>query len=344
MPNGRTSSEVEEYANVSGLRLRVSVRGRGKPVLLINGIGANVEMWGPLSEHLGGLELIAFDAPGCGRSVATPLPMSMGVLARVVQRLLDRLGYDVVDVLGYSFGGALAQQLARIAPERVRRLVLVGTACGWGWIPPSPAVAMTMATPLRYYSRRYYASTAPVLAGGQARNPEFVDRAAEARFSYPPSPWGYMSQLAAAASFTSLPWLSRLPHAALVVAGGDDRVVPAANSVLLASRLHRARLLTLAGEGHYLLLDPDSAAGPLIADFLRADRLRDSATWSEARRVGSDDAIAAAAAHVVRSPINALNMPFRRVFRPLPGHGLHTVADHGPDPKTEAQASNGRAC
>jgi pimeloyl-ACP methyl ester carboxylesterase len=282
-------------------------------------------MWQPLAAHLRGMELITFDAPGCGRSVAAPVPLTMGVLARIVRGLLDRLDYDVVDVLGYSFGGAVAQQLARIAPERVRRLVLVGTACGWGWIPPSLPVGMTMATPLRYYSRRFYASTAPMLAGGQARDRRFVERAAEARFAHPPSVWGYMSQLASAASFTSLPWLHRLPHAALVVVGEDDRVVPPANSVLLASRLGRGRLVTLPDEGHYLLLDPHSAGGPLIADFLRADRLRASATWRDARRVGADDVIVAAATHVVRGPISLVNTPIRRAFRRLPDRGLHTV-------------------
>ena len=343
MPNGSTLSHLEEYVNVSGLRLRVSIQGRGRPVLLVNGIGANVEMWQPLAAHLGGMELITFDAPGCGRSVASPLPMTMAVLARVVEGLLDRLDYEVVDVLGYSFGGALAQQLARIAPDRVRRLVLVGTACGWGWIPPSLPVGMTMATPLRYYSRRFYASTAPMLAGDRARDRGFVERAAEARFAHPPTLWGYMSQLASAASFTSLPWLHRLPHPALVVVGEDDRVVPPANSVLLASRLAHGRLLTLPGEGHYLLLDPHSTGGPLIAEFLRADRLRASATWRDARRVGADDAIAAAAAHVVRGPIALLNPPFRRIFRRAPDRGLHTVPAPRPSGQMRFHRGNGLA-
>lgn len=63
------------------------------------------------------------------------------------------------DVLGYSFGGALAQELARRAPERVRRLVLCATAPGLGGSPPRPLAALMLATPARYYHPRLLALT-----------------------------------------------------------------------------------------------------------------------------------------------------------------------------------------
>ena len=74
--------------------------------------------------------------------------------------MLDRLGYGEVDVLGYSFGGPVAQRLARRAPERVRRLVLAATTPGWGGVPGSLRTLVRMSTPLRYYWRSYYESIA----------------------------------------------------------------------------------------------------------------------------------------------------------------------------------------
>src|ERR671922_2597275 len=88
-------------------------------------------------------------------------------LARVVVELLDVLGLDRVDVLGYSFGGGLAQELAHRAPDRVRRLVLCATAPGLGGVPPRPVAALMLATPARYYHPRLLELTLPHIAGGR---------------------------------------------------------------------------------------------------------------------------------------------------------------------------------
>lgn len=99
-------------------------------LLLCNGIGGALELWEPLRAALGPYPTIAFDAPGAGGSSVPAYPPSMAGIAGTVTRFLDRLGVDRVDALGVSWGGALAQQLARSHPDRVRRLVLVATAAG----------------------------------------------------------------------------------------------------------------------------------------------------------------------------------------------------------------------
>jgi pimeloyl-ACP methyl ester carboxylesterase len=91
-----------------------------------------------------GAQAISFGAPGVGRSMPYGRPRRMPGVARTVERMLDALGYDEVDVLGVSLGGVIAQQLARQAPHRVRRLVLAATGPGLGGVPgspPRPAVA-----------------------------------------------------------------------------------------------------------------------------------------------------------------------------------------------------------
>ena len=261
---------MEHELWIRGLRLHAREAGDGPPLLLLNGIGAHVGMWRPLEQALPDLRVISYDAPGTGRSETPWLPLTIDALAGVAEGVLDQLGCDQVDVLGYSFGGIIAQHLARRAPGRIRRLVLAATTPGWGGVSGSLATMTHMATPLRYYSRSYYDATIADIAGGRARtDDEWLDRHAEERQAHPPSPLGYAWQLAAlTVPPGSLPWLHELQHPTLVLAGDDDPLLPVANALLLAHRIPRARLLLAPGEGHLLLLDPGSRALPAIHDFV----------------------------------------------------------------------------
>ena len=259
----------DEYVTAAGLRLRVGRHGSGPPLLLITGIGAHLDMWAPFAAHAGERELVAFDPPGAGLSQRPGLPLRMSGLARVVTAMLDVLGLERVDVLGYSFGGGLAQELAYRAPERVRRLVLCATAPGLGGSPPRPMAALMLASPARYYHPRLLELSIAHIAGGRtAREPGALDRQAAERLLHPPSPIGYAYQLYAVAGWSSLPWLRRVPHRTLVVSGEDDPAVPLRNGRLLAGRLPDARLHVVPGGGHLFLLDEPENAAPVIRAFL----------------------------------------------------------------------------
>jgi len=266
---------------VSGLGLHVRESGEGRPLLLINGIGAHMEMWADLGRVFPGTRLIEFDAPGAGRSVTPCRPLSLEALGRLTERLLDRLGYDRVDVLGYSFGGLIAQILARRAPARVRRLVLAATTCGWGGVPGSTRTLAEMSTPLRYYWRPHYEEVIGDLMGGRARHDrQFIEEHGDARQLAPPPPVGYLWQLLGLTCFPgTLPWLHRLQAPTLVVTGDDDPIMPLGNACLLGRYIPQARLLIAPGEGHLLLMDETSDILPAIHDFLRADDLADCAAW-----------------------------------------------------------------
>jgi pimeloyl-ACP methyl ester carboxylesterase len=260
----------ERYTAVGGQRVHVRESGQGDPLLLINGIGAHVGMWSAVERALPDVRLIAFDAPGAGRSPTPVVPLSFEALADLTESLLDQLGYGPVDVLGYSFGGLVAQFLARQSPARVRRLILAATAPGWGGVPGSVWTLSQMSTPLRYYWRPYYESVIGRLMGGRARTDgEFVRRHGDIRQRHPPNPVGYLWQLwAMFGSSGTLPWLGELGQPTLVVAGDDDPVMPVANAMLLARAIPGARLLVARGEGHLLLMDDDSAALPAIREFV----------------------------------------------------------------------------
>ena len=164
-------STASQFVVVDGVRLRVRTAGKGRPLLLIMGVGGNIEMWHPFDEELQarGIQTISFDAPGTGDSGELDRPRRMPWLAGMVTHLLDRLGHAQVDVLGISWGGALAQEVAHRAPERVRRLVLAATAAGvpvLGGVPGKPGAMIRLVTPRRYRDPDYFASEAEHLYGG----------------------------------------------------------------------------------------------------------------------------------------------------------------------------------
>src|SRR5262249_25329840 len=152
---------------VKGQRLRVAIRpgaGTRSPLLLMNGIGANLELLQPFVDGLNGaIEVIRFDVPGVGGSPAPAIPYRVMTLAWLIARMLDQLGYNQVDVLGISWGGALAQQFALQHRTRCRRLILVSSAPGALMVPGRPAVLAKLATPRRYLDPAYLARIAPEL-------------------------------------------------------------------------------------------------------------------------------------------------------------------------------------
>lgn len=256
----------ERHLRVGGARIRVATWGEGPPLLLLNGIGGNIEMWQPLTEWLPGRRLVMLDMPGTGGSRALRVPSRMSGYARLVVRVLDQLGIERTDVLGYSWGGALAQQLAHAAPGRVRALVLCATLPGLGGQPPPPWVVALMATPARYYSKTYLRLVAPLVFGSDpaaaADSPS-----GEARLRKPPSLVGYSQQLYAISGWSSLRWLHRLDLPVLVLAGAHDPLIPLRNGRILARTIPGAQLRVVRG-GHLFLLEQPEEGCRAIGAFL----------------------------------------------------------------------------
>jgi poly(3-hydroxyalkanoate) depolymerase len=255
--------------DVGGQTLRVGVR-RGEqarpPLLLFNGIGANIELVEPFLDALDGPEAIIFDVPGVGGSPAPILPYRPSTLARLSARLLDQLGYEQVDVLGVSWGGALAQQFAFQQSRRCRRLVLAATSPGHLMVPGKLTVLLKMATPRRYKDPDYMRRVAGDIYGGALRGSADLvqEHLRHVRWS---SDYGYYLQLIAGFGWSSLPWLRLLPQPTLVMAGTDDPLVPVVNGRILASLIPDARLATI-DDGHLFLVTSAAASAAMISKFL----------------------------------------------------------------------------
>lgn len=255
--------------DVDGQVLRVGIRpgdGAQPPLLLFNGIGANVELVAPFVEALDGREAIVFDVPGVGGSPAPARPYRPRTLARLAARLLDQLGHRRADVLGVSWGGAPAQQFAFQQAARCRKLVLAATSPGHLMVPAKPSVLLKMASPRRYRDRAYMEHIAGDIYGGAMRRcPELVRR--HLRHVRWANDTGYYLQLLAVVGWTSLPWLPLLRQEALVMTGTDDPLVPAVNGRILAALIPKARLVTL-DDGHLFLITSARQSAAIICDFL----------------------------------------------------------------------------
>jgi poly(3-hydroxyalkanoate) depolymerase len=261
---------------VGGRTLRVAVRrgdGSRTPLLLLNGIGARLEMLEPFVEALPReLEVIRFDVPGVGGSPRPRMPYHMSTFALTVGNLVRGLGYQRVDVLGYSWGGGLAQQAAVTGRDWTRRLVLVATGTGSLMVPARPGVLSKMLTPRRYRDPVYAARVAGEIYGGTMRtHPERATRVLLASGNGDAAGYerGYLYQLLAGAGWTTLPVLRLVAARTLIVSGDDDPIIPLVNARLLHRGIPDSQLHVYRG-GHLALLTEPHELAPVIDRFLTA--------------------------------------------------------------------------
>src|SRR5262245_12701089 len=255
--------------DVDGLRVRVAIQpGRGEtyPLLLLNGIGANLEVFQPFVDALHRIETIRVDLPGAGGSPAPTFPIRFPGLARLVARMLDQLNYGVVDVLGVSWGGALAQQFAHQQRDRCRRLILVSTGTGAIMVPGRVSALLELANPRRYQDPTYMASIAGRLYGGRLRSdPALAAELAGKVRGVDAS--GYYRQLLAGFGWTSIHWLHGLRQPTLILTGRDDPIVPCINGRILACLIPNSRL-HIFDDGHLGLVTSAEELAPMVHAFL----------------------------------------------------------------------------
>ena len=163
---------------------------------MCNGIGTPLEALAPFTSALDpAITVVRFDVPGAGGSPAPLLPYSVPWLARLAGRMMSELGYGRFDVLGISWGGGLAQQLALQYPRRCRRLVLVATSTGSLMIPARPRVLLHLSSPRRHRDPAHAARIAGDIYGGALRTrPELAAPFARS-YPAPASRRGYLYQL-----------------------------------------------------------------------------------------------------------------------------------------------------
>jgi pimeloyl-ACP methyl ester carboxylesterase len=234
--------------------------GDGPPLLFLHG-GGLTSTWHPLHEALSArFDVLAPDHPGMGTSDEFPAFQGIDDLAFHYDDLLDELGIASATVVGVSFGGWLAAELAVLAPSRVERLVLMAPA-GLR-IPEHPVTDIFLMHPEQQIATLFHdTSRAPSTEGGldiEAFLQAYRDMGAIARYAWSP--------------FMSNPKLEgrlhRITARTLVVAAGEDALIPRAHAERYAERIAGARLEVVEGVGHALHAERPEPVIDVVTTFL----------------------------------------------------------------------------
>ena len=272
-----TTAEVS-LETVGGRTLRVAhwrldMESEHLPVLFFNGIGANIEAVAPLAEALDDRGFVMFDMPGVGGSPDPLVPYNTATMSWTTTLLLDRLKLEQVDVMGVSWGGAMAQHFALQHPKRTRRLVLCATSAGMIMVPGNVGALSKMANPRRYVDAAFMEKHFRTLYGGALGE---ASGGHIARLK-PPSRRGYLYQLLAMLGWTSAPALPFMKKPTLILMGDDDRIVPLANGKILDTLIPNSELHVLEGGGHLFLLSHADQSVSAIRAFLDAPEAEEMA-------------------------------------------------------------------
>ncbi|MFL6204580.1 MAG: alpha/beta fold hydrolase [Acidimicrobiales bacterium] len=256
-------------ARANGIDLSYERLGSGPPLLWLNGSGSTVEQVAPLLRpYTDRFEVVIHDQRGLGRSEVPAGPYSMADYAADALALLDHLELERPRVLGISFGGMVAQELAVTAPHRVARLALLCTSPGGVGGSSYPLHELADLSPAER------ARLHPTLLDTRfddtwlAAHPN--DKALVDLMGGRPEPTeGARLQLEARSHHDVWERLGRITCPTLVASGRFDGIAPPDNGAAIASRISGARLRLFDG-GHMFMVQ-DRSATPAIVDFLLED-------------------------------------------------------------------------
>jgi pimeloyl-ACP methyl ester carboxylesterase len=287
MPNESAASNVTAPTRfLEASKERYAYRrfgaGSGLPLLCLQHFTGTLDNWDPaVTDPLAsGREVILFESAGIGRSSGS-VPNTISGMAAHALAFVDGLGIVTCDVLGFSLGGMVAQQMARQRPSIFRRMMLVGTAPRGGediMHLEKPSLAKFLNDPsLQGYAilqKIFFTSSEPSQAAGAA----FIERLMQRSEDREPISGAAVAQAQMAAfreweqvSGERFSDLKKIHHPTLVVNGVYDEMIPVSNSYWLSAHLPNAVLLTYPDSGHGSLFQFNESFTRQAAAFLASD-------------------------------------------------------------------------
>ncbi len=250
------------------------IQGSGEALILIPGFASGAWSWSwQIEDFANAFRVITFDPRGISRSkIGDDETVSIPSISDDIVALLDELDIDGAHVLGISFGGFVALDLALRFPERVKRLALASTSFGGPkHVAPSMQVLAAFASTdgLNTAERIRKYLTVAFSPKFVETNGEAVNRFCELREKNYVSREIYMQQLQAALTFDVEGQISGISADTLIVTGDNDVVVPTANSRNLAAAIPNARLEIISGSGHMAFVEKAAEFNRLVMEFFR---------------------------------------------------------------------------
>lgn len=268
------------HVRANGIEIGYRTIGRGRPLVLIAGSSGTMSEWDPalISRLANKHRVIVFDNRGVGATSGPVKGLTIEKMADDTAALIARLGLRRPDVLGWSMGGYIAQELAIRHPNSVRRLVLAATDPGSPKAIPTPEWVIKVfenpeTTTEDLVSLLFPRAHEAAARAWMARIPRWPELRKE-YFYVAPETVAAQNRAEGAlwygrgrGAYADLP---RIRHRALVAAGLKDVVVPPRNSRLIAGRLPRAELVTYKDAGHGFLIQHHKAFARKVIRFLAA--------------------------------------------------------------------------
>lgn len=256
------------FTQNQGIKIYWDEQGQGEPVLLIMGLGWASQMWFRTRPALAArYRTIALDNRGVGRSDVPPGPYSLASMASDVAAVLDAAGIKSAHLLGASMGGMIAQEFALQYPERVRSLVLACTACGGPCATQADPEVIQLLFRREGTPAERAEAVAPFIYDVSTPR-ERIDEDLAKLSEYYATEAGYTAQLQGILVWEAYSRLPQINAPTLVIHGRNDRLVPAANAHLIASRIRNAQLVKLPNASHIFMTDQPEAAHQHFLEFL----------------------------------------------------------------------------
>ena len=259
-------------AEVNGQRLYYEVHGDGEPLLCVHGLACDTLAWIPQVQAFAAAHrTVIFDNRDVGQSSMAEGDYEIADMARDALALADELELDSFHLLGISMGGAIAQEIATQAPERVRTLTLAVTFPAGG--PYARRLAEVWSARVRQISREQHMDELMLMNHSEAfyENPEMVEflRTAILNNPHPQPPEAFGRQLAACACHETRERLGSLTMPTHVIGGEYDILVPVWKSREIASLIPGAKLTVLPEAPHGLSLERAEEFNAAVLEFVR---------------------------------------------------------------------------
>ncbi|MCS7139838.1 MAG: alpha/beta hydrolase [Candidatus Nezhaarchaeota archaeon] len=256
---------------VDDVNIYYEVKGQGDPLIMVMGLAGNVDWWDPrmISELSKYFKLILFDNRGAGRSDMGQKPFSIKLFADDTAGLMNALGIPKANVLGFSMGGMIAQELVLNYPEKVKKLILCSTFCGTkrGILPPPQPFPID---DLEANPRRAAEFMAWTIFTEEfiRNNPQAFEGMVQRILKAPISKKAFLQQFYAIMQFDTYDRLPQIRVPTLIIHGKKDILLPVENASILASTIPNAKLIILENSGHGLAEEMDELITSII-NFLR---------------------------------------------------------------------------
>jgi len=263
------------YVDTNGQQIYYEMHGKGKPVILIMGIGGDSTMWAPyqVSAFSTRFQVIVLDNRDAGRSSKATTSYTIADMADDVAGLMDGLGVERAHILGISMGGMIAQEFALRHPDRLDRLVMTGTGAAPGRARFDPIMAWDFVKQNDSEGQAFAAQQFIWLFSTDfLRNHQVVDQTL-ALFASNPNPFSseaYARQAQAYLAHDSLDRLVEVKAQTLVISGEQDRPAPPWIGRELADAIPGAKFHLVEGSGasHALILERPDDFNKIVMDFL----------------------------------------------------------------------------